>query len=74
MTFTGKLDNAELISENGSEISDNMLRMVRSNAGLKAYKDAGFSFEYVCRSQQAPGKMLLHLTFTQNDYADGSKK
>ncbi|NPD81105.1 hypothetical protein HPS57_03845 [Prevotella sp. PINT] len=74
MTFTGKLDNAELISENGSEISDNMLRMVRSNAGLKAYKDAGFSFEYVCRSQQTPGKMLLHLTFTQKDYADGSKK
>lgn len=72
MTFTGQLDDEGLISDNGKEITENMLKMVRSTAGLQAYRDAGFSFEYVCRSQKTPGKMLLHLTFTQKDYTSGS--
>ncbi|MCM1079332.1 MAG: hypothetical protein NC344_08215 [Bacteroidales bacterium] len=74
MTFTGKLDDAGIMAEHESEISENMLRMVRSNSGILPYKKAGFSFEYVCRSQREPEKMLLHVTFTEKDYNSGSGK
>ncbi|TGX82245.1 hypothetical protein E5358_08050 [Palleniella muris] len=68
MTFTDKLDDKEMLAGHNDEIVESMLQMVRSNAGMQAYKDAGFSFEYVCRSQKTPGTMLLHVTFTQKDY------
>lgn len=74
MTFTGKLDDAEIISAHDSEISEKMLQMVRSNTGIRAYKDAGFSFEYVCRSQKEKDKTLLHITFTQKDYNSDNKE
>lgn len=74
MTFTGKLDDAEIISAHDGDISEKMLQMVRSNTGIRAYKDAGFSFEYVCRSQKEKDKTLLHITFTQKDYNSDNKE
>lgn len=67
LTFTGEIDNAELMEEFKSKISVGLLEQTRSNPQTKVYKDAGFSFAYVCRSQST-GKILLNLKYTKKDF------
>lgn len=73
MTFVGEIDNKSLIDEHADELREGMLESLRSNAQLKAYKEAGFNFEYICRSQKNPKEILLHLKYTKKDLAPKSK-
>ena len=41
---------------------------LRNTPTLKAYKDAGFGFHYIFRSQKDKKKVLLDYNFTKKDY------
>lgn len=64
----GKTDNAQGISQNKKKIRQMLLDGLKSNTKLKAYKDNGFNFRYIYRSNSDPSKTLLDFTFTQKDY------
>lgn len=67
LTFTGAIDEPEKISQNMEQLKEGLRDQVRANSNNQAYKDAGFSFAYVCRSQKT-GKVILNYTVTQKDY------
>lgn len=68
MTFTGPIDNSQSISENKDKLRGLLLETILNNTSLKAYKEAGFNFRYVCRSQKESGKILLDIEYTKKDY------
>lgn len=67
LTLIGSIDNPPAIKELESEIWESMHKNLLANAGLSAYKEAGFSFSYVCRSQKEK-RVILVLKFTKKDY------
>lgn len=67
ITFTGMIDNRDAIEQNERTIRQEVLSQLRQNPGFKTYKDAGFIFEYICRSE-SDGKLLVHLRYTPKDY------
>lgn len=67
LTFTGQIDNPEAIKEHEEDIRKELLNTIRQNTSMKAYKDAGFNFEYICRSEKE-GKIVLHLKYSEKDY------
>lgn len=68
VTFTGDLDNAEVINKVSAELRKGMLDIVRNNPSMKAYKDAGFRFSYICRSEKDRNKILIEMNFGPKDY------
>lgn len=68
LRFTGIIDNVEAIREHGKELEDGMLRNIRNNAQLQVFKDAGFTFVYVCRSEKNPEAVLLTMKFGPQQY------
>lgn len=69
MTFTGAIDNPQSISDNKDKLRGLLLETILYNTNLKAYKEAGFNFRYVCRSQKENGKILLDIEYTKKDYS-----
>lgn len=67
ITFTGDIDNAEAIAMHMDKLKQGLCEQVRSNPRNQAYKDAGFNFAYVCRSQKT-GKVILNFTVTPQLY------
>lgn len=65
-TFVGVIDDSAKIAAAKEEIKRETLTMLRQNASIKTYKDAGFNFELVYRSQKT-GHQLLHLRYTAED-------
>lgn len=66
-TLTDKADDPVAISSVKKSISNALLKELRENTSLKAFKDALYSFRYVFNSQSNK-TTLLELTFKANDY------
>lgn len=67
-SFTDKFDDAKVIQANSKSITDGLLSAIKDNPGIKIYKEAGFSFQYIVHSAQAPGKVLYQHNFTSKEY------
>ncbi len=50
------------------EARQEMLEALRSSTQLKAYKEAGFNFQYTYFSTKHPGQKIIDITFTPKDY------
>ena len=68
LRFTGMIDNAETIRSHGDDIKKTLLENIRQNTDLRQYKEAGFKFEYVCRSEKDPKQILLNMKYSPKDY------
>lgn len=66
-TFRGPLDDPMLLQKNKKKIREELLQNLRNDPGLKLYKDHGFSFRYLARSQTT-GRTLLDETYTKKQY------
>lgn len=62
-TFADALDNAEVIDANRKKISELLLSSVKESTIMKPYVQAGFHFEYICRSEKDSDLILLHAKF-----------
>ena len=66
-TLSGKADDAKVIAKNKGKLNKELLRQLKDNTSYKVFKEAGFNFHYVFRSQ-ANGKVLLESNFTKKLY------
>ena len=66
-TLSGVLDTT-LTEEMKKQTKEQMLDGLRNTPTLKGYKDAGFGFHYIFRSQKDKKKVLLDYNFTKKDY------
>lgn len=66
-TLTDKADDPVAVSSVKKSISNALLKELRENTSLKAFKDAHYAFRYVFNSQSNK-TILLELTFKANDY------
>ena len=66
-TLSGKADDAKIIAKNKGKLNKELLRQLKDNTSYKVFKEAGFNFHYVFRSQ-ANGKVLLESNFTKKLY------
>ena len=62
-SFVNQFDNEDFINKKRNEIHDGLKELLFSNAGMKVYVDAGFSFTYIVRSGSNPEKILYKDTF-----------
>lgn len=62
-TLTGFMDDAERIGKNSDEITEGLQRSLRESTTLKLYKDAGFGFRFVIRSEKNPQEILYEASF-----------
>ena len=67
-TLTGQMDNKEIISSKKDVLSNGLLEAIKGSTYLKAYKDAGFGFRYIIRSEKNPKEVLFDGTYTKRDY------
>lgn len=62
-TFTDALDNEEVIRQNKQKISEVLASSVKESTAMKPYVQAGFHFQYVCRSEKDPKVILFQVKF-----------
>lgn len=67
-TLTDKMDDAEVINAHKTEIKDALLKSIISSTNITVFKNAGFNFAYICRSQTDPKVVLFDATYTKKDY------
>lgn len=67
-TLSGKMDNADIISQNKVTLHTQLARSLAQSTNIRAYKDAGFNFAYTCRSESNPKVILYEDVFTRKDY------
>ena len=67
-TLTGTADNASGIEGHEGELHDVLIRAVRNNTSMKRYKEEGYSFRYVYRSQKNKNQKLYDTTITAEEY------
>ncbi|KXU55898.1 MAG: hypothetical protein KH425_08680 [Prevotella bivia] len=65
--FSGLADNAEVINKQKSQLRKMLSNALRAETSMKAYKDAGFNFQYTYRSTANPQQILLDEKFTSKD-------
>lgn len=65
--LTNESDNEESAREKKAELDDQMIDATRKNMAYKRYKDAGYSFRYVARSDSS-GRVMYDKTITKDDY------
>lgn len=61
MTFVDELDDKELIDANKDKIEQMLLSGIRESTSMKIYLEAGFKFQYICRSEKNPKDILLNV-------------
>lgn len=66
-TLSGKIDDPEIVSKNQKQIVVSILSGLKDNTSMKEYKQAGYNFRYVFRSQKS-GNILIEKTFTKKEY------
>ena len=66
-TLSGKIDNPEIIAKNRKQIVASIRGSLKDNTSMKEYKQAGYNFRYVFRSQKI-GSVLIEKTFTKKEY------
>lgn len=67
-TMIGVADNAEAYVGRGGEFHQMLLNDVKNNTNIQAYKEAGFIFEFIYRSQKEKGKVLYKDLITAEEY------
>lgn len=65
--LTGVSDNEENATQMKDHLNDEMIEATRKDMGYKRYKDAGYSFRYIARSDSS-GKVIYDQTITKEDY------
>jgi hypothetical protein len=65
--LTGPADNAERMVGREGELHNVLVNAVRNNMSIKRYKDAGYTFRYVYRSQK-DGNVLFDTTVKPEEY------
>lgn len=59
LSLHDQLDNQEVIDSNHDLLCEMLTQSVRESTSLKGFLEAGFKFEYICRSAKDPKKILL---------------
>jgi hypothetical protein len=72
--FFRQLDDTAAINRTRDQIHSLMLKELTEATNIKAYKDAGFNFEYICRSASNPHLILYRDLFRSEDINVGAKK
>ena len=67
-TLVGTADNRLVIDKQQGKLRQALKEGLRSDAGTKAYKDAGFNFQYTYHSEKKPSEVLFDATYTTKDY------
>lgn len=65
--FNGRIDSAELIRAHRKELREVLVRWVRNSTNYAQYKEAGFNFRFVYRSNKT-GDVLLDETVSPKEY------
>ena len=68
LTLSGNADNAERAREMNVQIKEEMVQAVITDTSQKRYKDEGYSFRFVARSQKDKNVILYQTTITKEDY------
>ena len=63
----GVSDNEEAARFKKDELHDLMIEAIKKDTSYKRYKDEGFSFRYIARSDSS-GRVIFDETFTKDDY------
>ena len=67
-TLTDKMDDPSIINQYRQVLHDQILASIRQSTNIKAYKDAGFIFCYICHSQKNPRQVLYTDKFPPKEY------
>lgn len=67
LTFTGNIDNEEVVKAKADEVRKNMRNNLMSDMQMRQYIDAGFNISFICRSQSDKGKILLRLDYKNSE-------
>lgn len=62
-TFADALDDQEVIDQNRKKLTEILSASVKESTQMKPYIQAGFHFQYICRSAKNPNLILLQTTF-----------
>ena len=65
-TLTGAADSVGAI--NKDEARQGLLTALKNTTSMLAYKEEGYNFAYIYRSQKDPKTILFETVFTKNDY------
>ena len=65
-TLTGTADVDSMQGQDN--IRQALLNELKNTTSVKAYKDAGYTFDYIYYSEKNPGKKLFEANFTTKDY------
>ena len=67
-TLTGLMDNLDKITMHQKEIHDALAKSIKESTNINAYKEAGFNFEYTCRSEKNSKLILFQAIYSSKDY------
>ena len=67
-TVVGAADSPEMIRNVSGQLHSELLKSIQQSTQLKTYKEEGFSFRYIIRSEKNPTQVLYEVTFTPKDY------
>ena len=62
-SFINKLDDEKVISKLKDELNKQLKQALTDATNIKAYKEAGFNFEYICYSAKNPKTILFRAKF-----------
>ncbi len=68
LTLTGNADNVERAQQMNSQLKDDLVMGVKSDTSQKRYKDEGYNFRFIARSQSNKDVILYQATVTKEDY------
>ena len=68
LTLLADADNPEIVEANQSTLHDALAEELRFDTSQKKYKDAGFAYKYVARSEKGNGKVIYQTTITSEEY------
>lgn len=63
--LTGKADNPEIFKR--VNLRKSLIEQIKNSTSMQAYKDAGYSFRYIYRSQKE-NKVYFDTTIARKDY------
>lgn len=72
-TVSGILDDRKVFDINRGRLSDALRQAVQENTGFRAYKEAGFSFAWILRSEKDKRTVYFEHTFTPKEYGTEKK-
>ena len=67
-TMIGNADNADAYVGRDGELHQALLTDVKNNTNIQSYKEAGFIFEFIYRSQKEKGRILFQDRIMPDEY------